>query len=74
MSEKKVLRSIHEAQDAIVKAQAAIEKAQDGLTSAESDAETAKARRRPVARTLMILAVGVAAALVFIGYNKSDRD
>lgn len=72
MSEKKVLRSIHEAQDAVAKAQAAIEKAQNGLTSAESGAETDKSRRHPVIRTLVVVAIGFVAALAFMGFNKSE--
>jgi hypothetical protein len=72
MSEKKTLRNIREAQDALAKAQAAMEKAQQGLATAESVTETEKRpRKHPVVRTVIVLAIGLAAVLVFVGFNKS---
>lgn len=73
MQESKTLNRVRDAREAIASAQRSMEKAQSGLAGVESVAEKAdRVRRHPLATTVFVLALGLAATLTLLGIRNSD--
>ncbi len=73
MQESKTLNRVRDAREAIATAQKAMEKAQSGLAGVESVAEKAdQVRRHPLATTVFVFALGLAATLTLLGIRNSD--
>lgn len=73
-TESTAINRIKEAREAIASARSAMEKADAGLSGIENFAEKAEtARRHPVATTAILLAVGLAATLTFMGLRNDDE-
>jgi len=73
MEESKTLNRVRDAREAIATAQSAMEKAQTGLAGVESVAEKAdQVRRHPLATTAVILGLGLAAVVTFMGIKGSS--
>jgi hypothetical protein len=69
------IKRIRETREAIASARSAMDKADTGLSGIENIAEKAEtARRHPMATTAVLLAIGLAATLTFMGLRNKDED